>query len=498
MSCCPYKVSDDLFLMRWLSSFTFLSLMLVCPVFAQQAAESDAAWARRCTGLRTSYNPDADLPSDAFTLRPDDPRWSAFLAWAKEQHLFTSRLVGLSTGGRARPALIVRWATGTVWETQVTMPWGQALAHLIAERNWRDVDFPEFFAERGGVYGVNLAERLAMLDANTPAPWQVFFDAVISPENNVDDDDHQIKKRSSSTLPAATRLSARLSSIAPGGQSAEVVFGSGRVVTYSAQRLLLDFSRFLTDCRIYEFFHAYDQPVPASPQSPEPASVQHGQVIYAQECSGCHGIKGDGQGVFATRLIPRPRDFTRGLFRYRSTSTGQLPTDEDLQRSVTHGLTGSGMPAFQAFLSPSDIRDVVAYLKQFSPRFAQENPPRPLAISDPPAVSAERMARGVQLYQDSGCPSCHGDTGKGDGRSGQDLKTSEGDPITPRNLTDKWSFRGGSTPHAVFQRLVTGMDGSSMASYNDALTEDQMWNLVFYVLTLSPQERPQAGENTTH
>lgn len=464
-----------------LSVLLFLSLVLVCPVFAQQAAESNVAWEHRCAGLRTSYNPDADLATDAFTLRPDDPRWSAFLAWAKAQHLFTSRLLGFSAGGQDRPTLIVRWAMGTVWEAQVTMPFGQALGHLIAERNWRDVDFPEFFAERGGVYGVNLAERLAMLDANTPAPWQVFFDAVTSPEN-----------------PATARLSARLSSIAPDGQSAEVVFGSSRVVTYSAQRLLLDFSSFLTDCHISEFFQAYDQPVPASPHSPEPASVQHGQLLYDQECSGCHGLKGDGQGVFAARLSPRPRDFTGGLFRYRSTPTGQLPTDEDLHRSVTHGLTGSGMPAFQAFLSPSDVRDVVAYVKQFSPRFAREPLPLPLAISDPPAVSAERTARGAQLYHDSGCASCHGDTGKGDGRSGQDLKTSEGDPITPRDLTDKWSFRGGYSPQAVFQRLVTGMDGSSMASYGDALTEDQMWDLVFYVLALSPQERPQVGDNTIY
>ena len=444
------------------------ALVCVCAAFVQAATDSDSARARSCASS------DSDA---ALTLRPDDPRWPAFLAWAKDRRLLTSRLLGF----RAGAGVSVVWAEGTEWEAQVTLPMGQALGHLIAERNWRDVDFPEFFAERGGVYGINLAERLAMLDPGSPAPWQAFFDSL-----------------------ADARLSARVSAIAPDGQSAEVSFGSGRVVTYSAERLWLDLSSFLTDCHIAEFLQASaqsDQPDPQPPASapgPDPPAASPGQAVYERQCSGCHGIRGDGQGVFAPHLSPRPRDFTQARFRYRSTPTGQLPTDEDVYRSVAHGLAGSGMPAFQAFLSPADIRAVVAYVKRFSARFERDPAPRPLALPAPPAASAERIARGAQLYEDSGCASCHGESGKGDGRSGQDLKTSEGEPITPRDLTDKWRFRGGFSPQAVFQRLMTGMDGSSMASYRDALTEDQTWDLVFYVLDLSPQDRPQARDTTSH
>ncbi|MCE2487595.1 MAG: c-type cytochrome [Desulfurellaceae bacterium] len=443
-----------------------LCLALAC-VFAQAATDSGSAWARSCA----SSDSDTTL-----TIRPDDSRWPAFLAWAEDRRLFTSRLLGF----RAGAGVSLVWAPGTEWEAQVTLPMGQALGHLIAERNWRDVDFPEFFAERGGVYGINLAERLAMLDPGSPAPWRAFFDSL-----------------------ADTHLSARVSAIAPDGQSAEVSFGSGRVVTYSVERLWLDLSSFLTDCHIAEFLQASDRPdqpdpqPPASEPGPEPPAASPGQAVYERQCSGCHGTRGDGQGVFASHLSPRPRDFTQARFRYRSTPTGQLPTDEDVYRSVAHGLAGSGMPAFQAFLSPADIRDVVAYIKRFSARFERDPAPRPLALPVPPAVSAERIARGARLYGDSGCTSCHGDSGKGDGRSGQDLKTSEGEPITPRDLTDKWRFRGGFSPQAVFQRLMTGMDGSSMASYRDALTEDQTWDLVFYVLDLSPQDRPQARDTTT-
>ena len=463
----------------WAVCVLFSCTVPITFVSADENARSDSSWPQRCINIRTSYNPDADLQTDALTLTPDNPRWPAFLAWVKEQQLFTSGLVGLTprASSDSGAGIIVRWAANTAWDTTVSMPWGRAVAHIIAERNWRDVDFPKFFTERGGLYRIGLAERLAMLDAQTPGPWQLFFETVSSP-----------------TSPTAPLLQARLSKITQDGQTAEITFGPDRTVTYSAERLLLDLKTFLTDCHIYEFFQTYDQPdsvMPAASETPQPASAEHGQVIYERECLGCHGQNGDGQGLLATTLAPRPRDFTRGLFRYRSTPTGQLPTDDDLQRTISHGLTGSGMPAFRAFLDESEIRDVVAYLKQFSPRFEQEQTPQQLSIPPPPPLSPQRLSHGAQLYQDSGCLSCHGDTGKGDGRSGQDLKTSEGDPITPRNLTHKWSFRGGHTPHDVFLRLAAGMDGSSMASYGDALSTDELWDVVFYVLTLSPQERPQ-------
>jgi mono/diheme cytochrome c family protein len=193
----------------------------------------------------------------------------------------------------------------------------------------------------------------------------------------------------------------------------------------------------------------------------------------------------------ATTLRPQPRDFTHGLFRYRSTPTGQLPSDEDLLRTVTVGLPGSTMPAWEPFLTEAERRAVVAYLKHFSPRFATDTSQDVLPLPSPPTATAERVAQGEKLYRESGCGSCHGETGKGDGRAGKDLKTSEGDLIVPRDLTNKWSFRGGHLPQDVFQRLSTGMDGSPMASYRDAFSLTELWDLVFYILSLSPLERPQ-------
>lgn len=436
-----------------------------------------------CSDIRTSYNPTAALRSDAFTLTPGDPRWSALLAWAKVKKIYTFQITGLShppPNGGGPPGIIFRWAKDTAWQKDVVIPFGQALGHMIVERRWRDIDFPEFFASRGGIFGVDLAERLAGMEAQTLHPWQEFFHNVTAPKS-----------------PALPLLNARLLSIASDGQSASIAFGQDRSAIYPADRLRSDLSSFLTDCAVAAFFQEYDRSQ-ATPhdedaeQAVMPVS-ERGAAIYSSQCSGCHGLTGDGQGTLALNWLPRPRDFVRGSFRYRSTPTGSPPTDADLFRTVSKGLPGSGMPAFEAILSKQERRDVVAYIKQFSKRFAPEADTPPTPVSAPPQVTKKRVARGASVYVDSGCPSCHGAEGRGDGRSGQELKTSEGDPITPRDLTHKWSFRGGHTPSDIYRRIANGMDGSSMAAYEEVLEPNDLWDVVFYVLSLSPQQRPEAG-----
>ena len=435
--------------------------------------------AETCGTIRTSYNPTAALRSDAFTLTPDDPRWSAFLAWAKAKKLYIFQIIGMSQKKGEPPGIIFRWAKDTVWQKDILLPFGQALGHMIAERRWRDADFPEFFSSRGGIFGVDLAERLSAMDARTLGPWQEFFHSATAPKS-----------------PARPRLNARLLSVASDGQSASIAFGQDRIALYLADRLRSDLALFLTDCAVAEFFEEYDESKQAAPGERVKNTAEAlapGEAIYASQCSGCHGEAGDGQGILTLSWLPRPRNFVRGSFRYRSTPSGSLPTDADLFRTVSKGLAGSGMPAFEAILSEQERRDVVAYIKQFSPRFASGSEPSPTSVSTPPQVTEQRIARGASVYVDSGCPSCHGAEGRGDGRSGQDLKTAEGDPIIPRDLTHKWSFRGGHTPSDIYRRIANGMDGSSMAAYEEVLEPNELWDLVFYVLSLSPEQRPQAG-----
>src|SRR5690554_5662063 len=62
-----------------------------------------------------------------------------------------------------------------------------------------------------------------------------------------------------------------------------------------------------------------------------------GAKLFALNCARCHGLQGDGHGPVGYLLHPPPRDFTRGIYKIRSTHTGQLPTDRDLSRAITLG-----------------------------------------------------------------------------------------------------------------------------------------------------------------
>ena len=101
---------------------------------------------------------------------------------------------------------------------------------------------------------------------------------------------------------------------------------------------------------------------PAEPKPPKrlPELVEQGRSIYFRRCSFCHGLLGDGNGPAADYLDPRPRDFTLGTFKFRTTQSGELPTDEDLFRTVSRGLSGTGMQAFDSDLIKNGLSEAGA------------------------------------------------------------------------------------------------------------------------------------------
>ena len=92
-----------------------------------------------------------------------------------------------------------------------------------------------------------------------------------------------------------------------------------------------------------------------------------GQKVYEVRCMHCHGIEGKGDGAAAPFLDPKPRDFTRGQFKIRSTMSGFLPTDDDLFKTVSEGMPGTSMPAWKELLSEEERREVVDYIKTLGP-----------------------------------------------------------------------------------------------------------------------------------
>lgn len=217
------------------------------------------------------------------------------------------------------------------------------------------------------------------------------------------------------------------------------------------------------------------------------SSADRGRQVYRMHCAVCHGERGNGQGPGAARLRTRPRDFTSGLFKFRSTPSGALPLDGDLYRILSRGLPGTAMVA-PSHLSAEDRWAVIQYIKGFSERFAREEPPEPVRLPPPPADLEARREPGRQLYLDAGCLQCHGAEGRGDGPSAHDLRDHWGHPIRPADLTRR-PLKGGSSPMDLYRTLSTGLDGTPMPSYGDTLTEEERWALVAYMSSLATPGR---------
>ena len=95
-----------------------------------------------------------------------------------------------------------------------------------------------------------------------------------------------------------------------------------------------------------------------------------GKTLYLKNCSQCHGDNGDGEGYATPHLFPKPRNFTSGKFKVRTTPNGALPTHQDLVNIIRRGMPYTSMPAWPD-LSDSDVSDLAYFIKTFYPDFAR-------------------------------------------------------------------------------------------------------------------------------
>lgn len=230
-----------------------------------------------------------------------------------------------------------------------------------------------------------------------------------------------------------------------------------------------------------------------------PAQEPAGKALYDRWCAECHGYDGAGDGSAADYMLPRPRDFTLGIYQIRTTPSGALPRDEDLIDVIREGMRGTTMPGWKSKFSDGQIRDLVSYIKSFSRAFEVEEVPAPLEFGSPPGRSEEALAEGRDFYERIECWKCHGQAGRGDGPSAPTLQDDKDDPIRATDLTENWNFNGGGRVEDIYRRLRTGLDGTPMPSFSDLLdaefmTEEQLWHLAQYVRSLSPERRPRLRE----
>jgi len=217
-----------------------------------------------------------------------------------------------------------------------------------------------------------------------------------------------------------------------------------------------------------------------------------GRLLYNDKCAHCHGLNGDGVASGTDFFRPQPRDFTTATFKFRTTASGELPTDDDIRRSIRQGMPYTGMPPWPQ-LSAQEVDNLVYHLKTysdfFSGPFAEVTA---LEMPSAPSLTDESIIRGREVFLENSCVDCHGDKGRGDGESAPTLEDRWEIPIRAADLTKRWTFRGGGTREDIYRTFTTGLDGSPMPSYEISPIEDQ-WALVDYVYSLS---RDEAGYST--
>jgi cytochrome c oxidase cbb3-type subunit 2 len=232
---------------------------------------------------------------------------------------------------------------------------------------------------------------------------------------------------------------------------------------------------------------------PAKPQASAELTTK-GLALFATNCQTCHGAKGAGDGPAAFVLDPRPRNFTRGIFELHSNESGALPLDEDLFDTITRGIPGSAMPAFER-LAGEDRWALVEAVKSVAVFkdedegteihfFADRPPTPPIDLGAPVAASPEVVAQGKAVFQKLECWKCHGTEGKGDGPSASDLRTAWGEVTRPRDF-EAATFNGAFSVRDLVLRVRTGLGGTPMPAVASAQASDaDMWAVAHYVASL--------------
>lgn len=243
--------------------------------------------------------------------------------------------------------------------------------------------------------------------------------------------------------------------------------------------------------------------------------LKRGAQVFSRYCVQCHGVNGDGKGVAATYMIPKPRNYLSGIFKFTSTTYGSKPLRSDLLRTIRRGVRGTSMPAFP-LLAPHDLESVVDYVlalthrgeletelanqAEFDDKVDESGLSQTIAgilarwdaargqvvypITPMPTFKRTNVDLGKQAFLTKGCAKCHGDDGRGM------LATNTGEDVWgfPTKAADLTSgmLHGGTEPLDIYRHVVAGINGTPMPSFKDALKAEPetIWNLVSYVLSV--------------
>ena len=233
--------------------------------------------------------------------------------------------------------------------------------------------------------------------------------------------------------------------------------------------------------------------------------LEAGKKVYFKRCVWCHGVEGVGDGPSHDRLFTKPRNFIQGTFKIRWTDSGELPRDQDLINTVTHGLPGSAMPSWAGILSKDEIEAVVQFVKSLvqDREFSDEDETmldtvtelgsNPWGATEPyyRDIPQEAIDEGKKIMVANKCFECHGGEGRGDGNP--TMEDDWGFPILAANWQHCWNFRGSRRNHYdpfnVARAVSTGLNGTPMPNFKDKINIEDRWKLAAFVNSLCPRKK---------
>ncbi|MBX3427352.1 MAG: c-type cytochrome [Pirellulales bacterium] len=258
--------------------------------------------------------------------------------------------------------------------------------------------------------------------------------------------------------------------------------------------------------------------------------LKRGYVLYADYCTQCHGVNGDGNGPLAAHLNPRPRNYTAGVFKFVATDNGVPPRKADIVATLRRGVTGTSMPSFKDF-SQEDLEAVAEYVFALTFRGLLESRLAQIAYDDEelpddegidevvaellepwvgaseqvvmplspmPRMSAETIAHGKELFVKYSCNKCHGDDGRGGSVGNVEVgKDAWGYEAAAADLTSGM-FRGGGRPIDLYRRVLVGINGAPMPSRRVEFESDPdgIWHIVHFLKDVGEKRRRETVEAT--
>lgn len=190
--------------------------------------------------------------------------------------------------------------------------------------------------------------------------------------------------------------------------------------------------------------------------APEGSQWAKGIQLYANNCTVCHGVNGEGSDLG----VPL------------NTAELRLRETIELARIINEGVPGTAMVAWKNTLSAEDIEVLVAFLQNWDVIEAEGlvlEPPEPthIDLDDPEEV----LALGERIYSTT-CTACHGENGSGG--TGPTLNSLQ---LLTRNTDEQLKdtiVNGGFRPN------------SSMPAFGDRLTSVEIDALVHYIRAWEP------------